>query len=80
MGIKEELIKSAFSEMIIDQMHSVNFNAENIADTLAIKMLGEIQEVLTDNPFEKDDFQRVEEIVSIFEKYHIDIGACHDFS
>lgn len=80
MGIKEELIKSAFSEMIIDQIQSVNFDADAIANTLAINMLGEIQTVLTDNPLEKDDFQRIEEIVSIFEKYHISTGACHDFS
>lgn len=79
MGIKEELIKSAFSEMIIDQMQVVNFNADAIADTLAIKILGEIQDVLKSKPFEKDDFQKIEEIVCIFEKYHINAGTCHDF-
>ncbi len=79
MGIKEKLIKSAFSEMIIDQIQSVSFDADAIADTLAINMLSEIQTALTDNPLEKDDFQRIEEIVSIFEKYHISAGACHDF-
>ena len=46
-------------------------------DTTAINMIGEIQAVIMDNL--KSDFDVVEEIVCIFEKYNVNAGCRHDF-
>ena len=78
MKIKTELIKGYIADIVCSQMVDFEIDEEKIADTQAIKALGEIQKVLMrDN--ELDDFLIVEEIVNIFSKYEIDFGACHDF-
>ena len=40
-------------------------------------MIAEIQEVITDEKY--SDFDAIEAIVCIFEKYNIDAGNRHDF-
>ena len=39
--------------------------------------MAKVQAVLKNDRL--DDFEMIEEIVKIFEKYGIDTGACHDF-
>ena len=46
-------------------------------DTIAIKALSEIQEIIHNE--KKSDFEIVDEIVYVFEKYNIDFGGCHDY-
>lgn len=61
----------------MQQITDFDIDADEIADTTAIKALSEIQQVLYAD--ELDDFEMVEEIVLIFEKYNLDAGSCHDF-
>ncbi len=77
MNIKTDIIKTYIADMICNSIHDFGIDANEIADSTAIKVLGEIQQVLHSN--ELDDFQVVEEIVLIFEKYNLDAGVCHDF-
>ena len=77
MKIKTELIKSYIAENICRGITDFDINEYKIADTTATKVLGEIQQVLHKN--ELDDFEKVEDIVVIFEKYNLDAGVCHDF-
>ena len=44
---------------------------------MAIKALSEIKSII--NNKEKEDFEAVEKIVCVFEKYNIDRGGRHDF-
>ena len=53
----------------------LDFN--EIAQTKAISALSEIQEVIQNDEY--DDFEVVERIVCIFEKYKISAGVRHDF-
>ena len=48
------------------------------SDTLATKALKEIKQVLNQSE-NKSDFDMIEEIVCIFEKYNINAGNCHNF-
>ena len=48
------------------------------SDTLATKALKEIRQVLNQSE-NKSDFDMIEEIVCIFEKYNINAENCHDF-
>ncbi|MBE7011911.1 MAG: hypothetical protein E7415_04475 [Ruminococcaceae bacterium] len=78
MNIKEELFKSVALEILSDEISNIKIDVGNIEDTQAIKILGEIQDILH-NKYNEDDFIIVEEIVRVFEKYHISAGPCHDF-
>ena len=76
MNIKTELIKGYIADVICDSKADFEIDENRIADTTATRALGEIQEVLKSDI---DDFEMIEEIVLIFEKYGIDAGNCHDF-
>ena len=77
MKIKTEFIKSYISEVVCSRITDFDIDENKIADTTAIKVLGEVQRVLHTN--ELDDFEMIERIVLIFEKYNLDAGSCHDF-
>ena len=77
MNIKLELLKGAIFDAINEKLPYIEIDADKIADTTEIKALSEIKEIINDE--EKEDFEVVEEIVCVFEKYNIDIGGRHDF-
>lgn len=78
MKEKIEMIKDEFEDVLTKHLRDVSLTD----DTIATKALKEIQGVLKRGNIvdgNKNDFEIVEEIVSIFEKYDIDAGGCHDF-
>ena len=77
MEIKLELLKRHISDFINSNLEDFEINAEEIADTLAINMLCEIQSIIKDERY--SDFQAIEKIVCLFEKHKIDAGVRHDF-
>lgn len=76
MKIKTELLKVFISDYVRARIEDFEIDANEIADTTAIKMLAEIQEIIKDD--ELNDFMKVDEIVCVFEDYKIDFGNCHD--
>ena len=77
MNIKLELLRRSISDIVRFRLEDFELDATQIADTTAIQMLDEIQKVIKDETC--SDFDAVEKIVCIFEKYNIDAGARHDF-
>lgn len=77
MNIKLELLKSYISDFINSNLTDFEIDASQIADTVATNMLREIQSVIRNEKF--SDFDAIEEIVCIFEKFGIDFGFRHDF-
>ena len=77
MNIKVELLKNHITDFIKFKIEDFEIDASQIADTTAIQMLFEIQKVIKEEKY--SDFDAVEEIVCIFEKYNIDFGSRHDF-
>ncbi len=77
MDIKLELLKIHITDIINNNLKDFEIDANKIADTVAIKMLSEIQTIIKNDDY--SDFDIVENIVCVFEKYGIDFGACHDF-
>ncbi|MBR4723231.1 MAG: hypothetical protein IK072_00665 [Clostridia bacterium] len=77
MNIKLELLKGAICDAVTRGLEYAEIDADEIADTTAIKVLSEIKEIISDD--KKSDFDIVEEIVCVFEKYNIGAGGCHDF-
>ena len=77
MEIKLDLLKNHIYDYIDCRINDFEIDASKIADTTAITILSEIQEVVKDENI--SDFDAVERIVCIFEKYNIDAGFRHDF-
>lgn len=77
MNIKVELLKNYISDYISGNIRDLNIDANEIADTSAINMLREIQQIIKNDDY--SDFEMVDEITCVFEKYKIDFGSCHDF-
>ena len=67
-------IKDDIEDVLKKHLADVVLNS----NTLATKALNEIQKVLNQSE-NKSDFDMIEEIVCIFEKYNINAGNCHDF-
>ena len=77
MNIKVELLNNYISDFIKSRIEDFEIDASQIADTTATQMLSEIQNVIKNE--DNSDFETVEKIVCIFEKYNVDYGSRHDF-
>ena len=77
MNIKTELLKRRITDYINTQIKDFEIDADEIADTTAIKILAEIQDILRNDNY--SDFEIVERIACVLEKFKIDCGNCHDF-
>ena len=77
MHLKLELLQRGIADTIGRELPYMGIDVDKIADTTSIKVLSEIKDVICDDT--KSDFDVVEEIVCIFQKYHINFGVRHDF-
>ena len=66
MKIKLELLKNQISEFINDRIEDFEIDASEIANSVAIQMLAEIQKVIQNEDY--SDFETIEEIVYIYLK------------
>ena len=77
MDIKIELLQNCIYDFIKGSLENCTIDVNNIANKKAISALNEIKNILCNNNL--SDFDAIEEIVCIFEKYGIDTGGRHDF-
>ena len=77
MNIELDLLRNHISDLVNDHIGDFEIDASEIADTVAIQALSEIQKVVENDNY--SDFEAMEQIVCIFEKYKFDSGSRHDF-
>ena len=77
MEIKLELLANSISELVMHRLGTIGIDADTIADTTATLILSEIKKIISNENI--SDFDAIEQIVIIFEKYGIDAGTRHDF-
>lgn len=77
MNIKIQLLKKHIADFIDNNLDDFEIDASKIADTVAINMLSEIQNIIKNENY--SDFDAIEEIVCVFEKHKIDCSPRHDF-
>ncbi|MGM9936526.1 MAG: hypothetical protein ACI38A_04205 [Candidatus Ornithomonoglobus sp.] len=77
MELKLELLAGGISDVIADNLKKNNIDVNCIVQTTAISVLEDIRECIKNDDL--SDFEAIEEIVNIFEKYRIDCGSRHDF-
>ena len=76
MDIKLELFAGAIAEAIQSAIQYKHISTDEISSR-AVSVLAEIQKVIEDDDI--SDFDAIEKIVCIFEKYKISAGPRHDF-
>ncbi|MBQ6794970.1 MAG: hypothetical protein IJO83_02360 [Clostridia bacterium] len=77
MDIKLELLRGYVADFVKNHICDFEVDADKIADSRAIAALKEIQEVIQDE--DNTDFDAIEKIVLIFEKYQLSFSPRHDF-
>ncbi len=77
MTIKTEILKKHISDYILFHINDFEINGDEIVNTVAIEVLQQVQNIIKDD--ETTDFEKVENIVLLFEKHNIDAMPCHDF-
>ncbi len=77
MNIKLELLSNSIWDIVMQRLEDISIDADKIADTVATNALSEIQNVIQNDDI--SDFEAIEQIVCIFDKYKITTGARHDF-
>ncbi len=77
MTIKTELIKGGICDAVCNRLTDFDIDESKVADTRAIKALGEIQEILNNDDL--SDFEMVDSIVSLFGKYKLSFSGNYDF-
>lgn len=75
MDIKLELMAKSLAGMVKDHMEEFGMRAEQIAETRANLILGEIQLILTNERF--NDYDVVDAIVRLFKMNMLDTGNRH---
>ncbi len=75
--LNNELLKYIMRQEAELAINETKVNIENELNSLSTGILEEIITVLKNH--ELSDFDIVENIVCIMEKYDIDCGVCHDF-
>ena len=78
MSIKLDIFAGVVSDTIKSVIQSIHIDTDDVINSVALTALNEIQCVIQNTDIE-DDFDVVEEIVRIFEKYNINAGGRHDF-
>lgn len=77
MNIKAELLQNYITESVSYFLQNMEFDETKIADTAAIMALSEIKNIINDESL--SDFEAIEDIIFVFNKYRIDFGSRHDF-
>lgn len=77
MNLKLELLQPYLSDGIRQYLKDLDLDVNQIVDTKATQMLGEIRSILQNTAL--DDFEMVEEIAEVFRNNHVSVGGCHDF-
>ncbi len=78
MKMKLEIFAGAVSDAINKAIRYIHIDTNDVINSVALTVLDEIRAVIQNTEIE-DDFDVVEEIVCIFEKYNIHAGGRHDF-
>ncbi|MBO5364371.1 MAG: hypothetical protein J6A56_02775 [Clostridia bacterium] len=78
MDIRLEIFSGAIADAVNRALQYEIIDMDDAITSVALTVLNEIQCIIRDDTI-KDDFEVVEEIVRVFEKYNISAGFRHDF-
>jgi len=77
MNMKLEFIRNAVADAVASKIENIDIDVNEIVQTTSVSIVSEIQKILKDDSL--SDFDAVENIILVFEKYNIPCGTRHDF-
>ncbi len=77
-SISRELLSYVIKNEVQNTLADIDDKIINKVHSLSTEILEDIKTVLSQH-YKLSDFEMIEKIVVIFEKYNIDCGSCHDF-
>jgi len=77
-SISRELLSYVIKNEVQNTLADIDDKIINKLHSLSTEILEDIKTVLSQH-YKLSDFEMIEKIVVIFEKYNIDCGSCHDF-
>ncbi|MBE7033493.1 MAG: hypothetical protein E7406_04620 [Ruminococcaceae bacterium] len=77
-SISRELLTYVIKNEVQNVLADIDDKIINKVHSLSTEILEDIKTVLSQH-YKLSDFEMIEKIVVIFEKYNIDCGSCHDF-
>lgn len=75
----DEMMQREIGYIAWEHLKKQEFDYKEIAKTRSVQVLSEIRKVLVRHKWDGDDFEAIEKIVQIFEKYGLSAGNTHDF-
>ncbi len=76
MELKAELLACTVADLISQKIDLKGIDWSSLTNSIAIDILSEIREIIQEDT---SDFDAIEKIVDLFDKYNIDAGGRHDF-
>ena len=76
MNLVLELVSEPLLQKIAEKVVDIKVDANEVVQTTALTVLNEIKKIIGDES--KDEFDKIENIVRIFENYNIDTNGCCD--
>ncbi len=77
MELAFSIIAEEIARILKENIMDIKLDAQKVLEIESFKIVKEIHNILTNNSH--SDFEMIEEIVCVFEKYGIECGGCHDF-
>ncbi len=77
-SISQELLTYVIKTEVQNALANIGDEIINKVHSLSTEILEDIKFILSQH-YKLSDFEMIEKIVCILEKYNIDCGACHDF-
>ena len=77
-SISRELLTYVIKNEVQNTLADIDDKIINKVHSLSTKILEDIKTVLSQH-YKLSDFEMIEKIVVIFEKYNINCGSCHGF-
>lgn len=75
----DEMMQREIGYIAWEHLKNQAFDYKEIAKIRSVQVLSEIRKVLVRHKWDGDDFEAIEKIVRIFEKYGLSAGNTHDF-
>lgn len=77
MDLVLELASEPVLQKIAEKVVDIKVDVNEVVQTTALTVLNEIKKIIGDES--KDEFEKIENIVRVFENYNIDTNGCCDY-
>lgn len=74
-----DIAEKELGKVMLKNIKSADYDFSDIVITTSVKALNEIYNIINEQDCYSNDFDIIEAILKVFEKYGMNTGSCHDF-